>query len=152
MATHEPEPAPPNGATSSNPELDIKKLHALPSEQQELYLLTFSSDLARHVASLDADGASAHQIYIKKELFQIIHLASPPPTRVIRENLGRAFHGIFSKGDRKLLFESINELVGVLNGAGKLCSRLQATARLACTPELWVHCCASSRLHKATRD
>ncbi|KAF1967359.1 ARM repeat-containing protein [Bimuria novae-zelandiae CBS 107.79] len=118
MATQDPEPVPANGATS-NPELDIKKLHALPSEQQELYLLTFSSDLARHVASLDADGASAHQIYIKKELFQIINLASPPPTRVIRENLGRAFHGIFSKGDRKLLFESINELIGILNGTGK---------------------------------
>ncbi|KAL5427649.1 hypothetical protein PMIN04_001153 [Paraphaeosphaeria minitans] len=118
MATQEAEPAPTNGATS-NPELDIKKLHARPSEQQELYLLTFSSDLARHVASLDADGASAHQMYIKKELFQIINLASPPPTRVIRENLGRAFHGIFSKGDRKLLFESISELVGILNGAGK---------------------------------
>ena len=37
------EPAADKGP--SNPELDIKKLHALPSEQQDLYLLTFSSDL-----------------------------------------------------------------------------------------------------------
>jgi hypothetical protein len=103
----------------TNPELDVKKLHALPSEQQDLYLLTFTSDLARHVASLDADGASAHQIYIKKEIFQIINLASPAPTRVIRNNLGRAIAGIFEKGDRKLLFESINECVNVLNSAGK---------------------------------
>ncbi|KAF1961073.1 HEAT repeat protein-like protein [Byssothecium circinans] len=117
MATPDPEAS--NGAATSNPELDIKKLHALPTEQQELYLLTFSSDLARHVASLDADGASAHQIYIKKELFQIINLASPPPTRAIRNNLGRAFSAIFGKGDRKLLFESIKELVEILNGASK---------------------------------
>jgi hypothetical protein len=103
----------------SNPELDVKKLHALPSEQQDLYLLTFTADLARHVAALDADGASAHQIYIKRELFQVITLASPAPTRVIRNNLGRAFAGIFGKGDRKLLFESINECVAILNGAGK---------------------------------
>jgi hypothetical protein len=103
----------------TNPELDVKKLHALPSEQQDLYLLTFTSDLARHVASLDNDGASAHQIYIKKEIFQIINLASPAPTRVIRNNLGRAIAGIFEKGDRKLLFESINECVGILNSAGK---------------------------------
>ncbi|KAF2826541.1 ARM repeat-containing protein [Ophiobolus disseminans] len=103
----------------SNPELDVKKLHALPSEQQDLYLLTFTSDLARHVASLDADGASAHQIYIKKEVFQIINLASPAPTRVIRNNLGRAVAGIFERGDRKLLFESINECVAILNSAGK---------------------------------
>lgn len=103
----------------ANPELDIKKLHALPSEQQDLYLLTFSSDLARHVASLDGDGASAHQIYIKKEIFQIVNLASPAPTRVIRNNLGRAIAGIFEKGDRKLLFESINDSVNILNAAGK---------------------------------
>ncbi|CAN9144651.1 unnamed protein product, partial [Alternaria alternata] len=111
------EPAADKGP--SNPELDIKKLHALPSEQQDLYLLTFSSDLARHVAALDGDGASAHQIYIKKEIFQIINLASPAPTRVIRNNLGRAIAGIFEKGDRKLLFESINEAVGIINAAGK---------------------------------
>jgi hypothetical protein len=102
-----------------NPELDIKKLHALPSEQQDLYLLTFTSDLARHVATLDADGASAHQIYIKKEVFQIINLPSPAPTRVIRNNLGRTIAGIFEKGDRKLLFESINDCVSILNNAGK---------------------------------
>ncbi|KAK1912570.1 hypothetical protein P3342_010173 [Pyrenophora teres f. teres] len=104
---------------SSNPELDIKKLHALPSEQQDLYLLTFTADLARHVDSLDGDGASAHQIYLKREIFQIINLASPAPTRVIRNNLGRAIGGIFEKGDRKLLFESINESVAILNAAGK---------------------------------
>jgi hypothetical protein len=103
----------------TNPELDVKKLHALPSEQQDLYLLTFTSDLARHVASLDGDGASAHQIYIKKEIFQIINLASPAPTRVIRNNLGRAIAGIFEKGDRKLLFESINDCANILNSAGK---------------------------------
>jgi hypothetical protein len=127
MASNETESANGVQATAaSNPELDIKKLHALPTEQQELYLLTFSSDLAHHVASLDADGASAHQIYIKKELFQIINLASPPPTRVIRNNLGRAFSGIFGKGDRKLLFESINELVAMLNAAGKTEKDLRA--------------------------
>ncbi|KAF2263668.1 ARM repeat-containing protein [Lojkania enalia] len=109
---------PTNGA-STNPELDVKKLHALPSEQQDLYLLTFTSDLVRHVASLDADGASAHQIYIKKELFQIINLPSPAPTRVIRNNLGATFSGIFEKGDRKLLFESINELIAILSAPGK---------------------------------
>jgi len=110
---------PTNGGDSSYPELDIPKLHALPSEQQDLYLLTFTSDLARHVAGLDADGASAEQVYIKKQLFQIITLSSPAPTRVIRNNLGRIFASIFGKGDRKLLFESINDLVALLNAAGK---------------------------------
>ncbi|KAJ9642042.1 hypothetical protein H2199_005257 [Coniosporium tulheliwenetii] len=63
--------------------------------------------------------SSPYQILVKKQLFQIINLSSPAPTRVIRNNLGRTFAGIFGKGDRKLLFESINELVGILNSGAK---------------------------------
>ncbi|KAI9813776.1 MAG: hypothetical protein M1827_003566 [Pycnora praestabilis] len=106
-----------NGATA-NLELDVPKLHALPSEQQDLYLLTFTSDLAHHISHLGTDGASAQQLYLKKELFQIINLPSPSATRAVRNNLGRCFAGIFSKGDRKLLFDSINELLAIIN-AGK---------------------------------
>jgi hypothetical protein len=105
-------------AAPRDPELDVQKLHSLPSEQQDLYLLTFTSDLTRHVASLDADGASAHQVYIKKEVFKVINLSSPTATRVIRNNLGQCLAGIFSKGDRKLLFESVNELLALV-GSGK---------------------------------
>lgn len=105
----------PISSHAENPDLDITKLHALPSEQQELYLLTFTANLARHSASLDADGASAHQIYIKKESFKVINLATPAPTRVVRSNIGRALADVFHKGDRKLLFESINELVSILS-------------------------------------
>ncbi|KAK5137026.1 hypothetical protein LTR08_001035 [Meristemomyces frigidus] len=109
---------PTANGTQSAFELDITKLHALPSEQQGLYLLTFTADLVRHVESLDADGASAEQAPLKKELFQIISLSSPAPTRVVRNNVGRCFAGIFSKGSRKLLYESINELVAIVQ-AGK---------------------------------
>ncbi|KAI9879672.1 MAG: hypothetical protein M1830_007779 [Pleopsidium flavum] len=107
-----------NGTTAgahSNYQLDVQKLHSLPSEQQDLYLLSFTSDLARHVASLDADGASAQQIFLKKELFQVLNLSAPAPTRVIRNNLGRCFAGIFEKGDRKLLYEIVNELLSIVN-------------------------------------
>ncbi len=114
VAMAEPQSSPPAVSIAPNPELDIQKLHTLPSEQQELYLLTFAADLARLVADLDATGASSHQIYVKKELLKIINLGSPAPSRLIRNNLGR----IFAKGDRKLLFESINELAGILT-AGK---------------------------------
>lgn len=100
-------------------QLDVKKLHSLPSEQQDLYLLTFSSNLSRHVASLDEDGASTDQIWVKKELLQIINLPSPCPTRVIRNNLGRSFAAIFEKGSRKLLYESINDLVAIITSAAK---------------------------------
>lgn len=102
-------------AESSTPELDIKKLQALPSEQQDLYLLTFVATLTKHVESLEPDDCTAQQLYLKRELMQILDLASPPPTRVIRNNLGRCFAHILGKGDRKLLFETINDLVGVIN-------------------------------------
>jgi len=107
-----------SGDVPSPYKLDITKLHALPSEQQSLYVLNFSADLVRHVEALDADGASVEQAALKKELFQIISLSSPPPTRVIRNNLRRCFADIFVKGNRKLLYESINELVAIIQ-AGK---------------------------------
>ncbi|KAK4632053.1 Pof6 interactor protein 1 [Fulvia fulva] len=105
-------------APTSAYELDVSKLHSLPSEQQGLYLLTFTADLAKHVEDITNDEVSAEQVALKKELFQVIDLASPAPTRVIRKNVGRCFHGILTKGSRKILYESINELVAIVN-AGK---------------------------------
>lgn len=106
-----------NGETSPF-QLDVNKLHSLPSEQQGLYLLTFTADLARHVETISPEDVTAEQTALKKELFQVINLTSPAPTRVIRKNVGRCFYGILTKGSRKILYESINELVSIVN-AGK---------------------------------
>ncbi|KAF2398248.1 ARM repeat-containing protein [Trichodelitschia bisporula] len=132
------------------PELDIQKLHALSSEQQDLYLLTFTADLAKFVKELDADGASAHQIYVKKELFKIINLPSPAPTRVIRNNLARCFAGIFAKGDRKLLFESINELVAILNGGSKADKESRAKHAAAHCLGVVYEAAGDSAIHQST--
>ncbi|KAB8269877.1 armadillo-type protein [Aspergillus minisclerotigenes] len=99
-------------------ELDITKLHALPSEQQDLYLLTFTSDLVQYISGLEKPQISAQQKFLKKELFKILTLSSPTITRVVRNNLGRCFGAIFSKGDRGILFETVTDLLGLLN-AGK---------------------------------
>ncbi|KAK6812882.1 hypothetical protein RU639_011452 [Aspergillus parasiticus] len=99
-------------------ELDITKLHALPSEQQDLYLLTFTSDLVQYISGLEKLQISAQQKFLKKELFKILTLSSPTITRVVRNNLGRCFGAIFSKGDRGILFETVTDLLGLLN-AGK---------------------------------
>jgi len=125
MAEPESKPAPAEDAPKptvngerSPYELDVPKLHSLPSEQQGLYLLTFTADLVRHVDALNGDSVSAEQLPLEKELLQIITLSLPAPTRVIRNNLGRCFAGIFSKGNRKLLYASINDLVAIVQ-AGK---------------------------------
>ncbi|KAL2815975.1 armadillo-type protein [Aspergillus granulosus] len=107
----------PNNATP-RAELDITKLHALPSEQQDLYLLTFTSDLVQHISALDKSQVCDQQKFLKQELFKVLTLTSPAITRVIRNNLGRCFGAIFSKGDRGILFETVTDLLGVLN-AGK---------------------------------
>jgi hypothetical protein len=110
----------PAMGASVTPELEIAKLQALPSEQQDLYLLSFVTILTKHVQSLDADGCTAQQFYLKRELFQILNLPAPAPTRVIRNNLGRCFAHIFRNGDRKLLFETLNELINIAaTGKGK---------------------------------
>lgn len=98
----------------SLPALDLSKLHSLPSEQQDLYLLSFTAELAAHAESLDVEGVSTHQAHIKKEVLQVITLSSPAPTRVIRKNVGRCLTAIFAKESSKLLFETTNELVGIL--------------------------------------
>ncbi|GAM83742.1 hypothetical protein ANO11243_017320 [Dothideomycetidae sp. 11243] len=109
-------PAPPQDEPT--PHLDLEKIHALPSEQQDLSLLNFSAELVRHVSTLDNDGASRQQVAIKKELLEIVNLTSPTPTRIIRNNIGLCFKDLFSKCNRKLLYESINDLSSIVN-AGK---------------------------------
>ncbi|ODA82855.1 hypothetical protein RJ55_01364 [Drechmeria coniospora] len=101
----------------NTPELDVPKLQALPTEQQELVLLKFVSGLTKHVLALAADDCSAQQFYLKREIFQIINLPSPQPSRVIRNGLGKCLAHIFQHGDRKLLFETINELVTLISGS-----------------------------------
>ncbi|KAL8946295.1 MAG: hypothetical protein Q9222_007289, partial [Ikaeria aurantiellina] len=99
-------------------ELDVKKLHSLPSEQQDLYLLTFTLSLENHVCTLDHKEICYQQSAFTKELLQIVQLPAPVPTRVIRNSLGRCFNYILEKGDRKPLYESINQLVTIIS-AGK---------------------------------
>ncbi|KAM0818482.1 putative Armadillo-type protein [Seiridium cardinale] len=113
-------PSPPRATTtaastaSQNPELDVAKLQSLPVEQQDLFLLTFVSSLHKHVKALAADDCSAQQFYLKKEAFQVINLSTPAPSRVIRTDIGEILAYIFEKGDRKLLFETVNDLVSIV--------------------------------------
>lgn len=110
----------------SHPELDIKTLESLSVEQQNIYLLNFVSTLTKYISNLSPDECSAQQILLKKELFRLLNLPSHSPSRVIRYNLGRCFAHILGKGDRKLLFEIINELNTIVgNGKNKVVGDLK---------------------------
>ncbi|KAI9166910.1 Pof6 interactor protein 1 [Paramyrothecium foliicola] len=116
-ADNPPQPATAPDSTTVHPQLDLPKLQSLPAEQQELFLLTFVSTLSKHVQALDADDCTAQQFYLKREVFQIINLPSPQPSRVIYTNLARCLAHFLSKGDRKLLFETINDLIAIIAGS-----------------------------------
>ena len=98
--------------------LDVPKLHSLPSEQQDLYLFTFTVELESYASSLGYEELCAQQIDLTREALQIINLSSPIPSKAVRNNLGRCYGTILGKGNRKTLFESVNQLVAVVN-AGK---------------------------------
>lgn len=106
------------GGVSPRVRLDVPKLHSLPSEQQDLYLFTFTVELEGYVSSLDYEASCTQQVDLIQEAFQIILLSSPLPSKAVRNNLGRCYASILGKGNRKALFESVNQLVAVVN-AGK---------------------------------
>jgi hypothetical protein len=108
--------APRSEAAARCPVLDIEKLHELPTEQRGLYILTHSADLLKFATALDNDGVSAQQTVIKKELIQLVNLTDPAPSKAIQTNIGRCFGIVFTKGNRKPLYESINELLALVNG------------------------------------
>ncbi|KIW96914.1 uncharacterized protein Z519_02305 [Cladophialophora bantiana CBS 173.52] len=121
MATSSPAPAPqsaPAANGTSTLELDVSKLHALPTEQQDLYLLTFVSDFQRYVEQLSVESLPSYQASIKKEVIKIVGLGAPVPSRVVRNGLGRILADAFGRGSRSLLYETINDLLAILN-AGK---------------------------------
>lgn len=113
-----PQTTAPDNVVEPRNELDVSKLHALPSEQQELYLLTFTADLVQSTANLSKDELLSQHKFIKQELFKILKLASPSPTRIIRNNIGRCFGVLFEKGNRADAYDTVVELLVIIQ-AGK---------------------------------
>ena len=111
---HETIKAATKKALSSEVEIDIPRLHSLPSEQQDLYLFTFVTKFEKYTKSLTGDALKAQQVKLKEELLKIISLQDPLPNRIVRNTVSRCFTHIFSQGDRRPLFESITELVDLL--------------------------------------
>ena len=117
--------------------LDLPKVHSLPSEQQEIYLFTFTVELESYATSLEYDTLCIQQSELTKEILQIINLSSPLPSKAVRNNLGRCYAIVLGKGNRKTLFESVNQLVAVVN-AGKGEKELQNKhAAVHCLGELY---------------
>ncbi|KAK9360981.1 armadillo-type protein [Lipomyces starkeyi] len=96
-------------------ELDIAKLNSLTADKQHVYLFTWLSDLFKYLELLDEDGATSHQMFVKNELGKFTSFSSSILTRPIRTLVGRCYMEIYSKNDRKTLFDVVNELLIALN-------------------------------------
>ena len=103
-----------NEATSK-PLVDLLKIQSLPPEQQDIFLFTSTLNLEQSVDALGHNAICAAQSSIVNQLFQLIGLSSPLPTKTIRRSLGRCFALVLKKGDRKILFDSINRLIAIIN-------------------------------------
>ena len=101
------------------PELDVSKLHELPTEQQDLFLLTFVSEFRHAVEGTSVEALPSQQPAIKKEVIKVVGLGSPVPSRVLRNNLAATLADAFRRGSRNILYEAINDLLNILN-AGKI--------------------------------
>ncbi|KAK5941864.1 hypothetical protein PMZ80_005815 [Knufia obscura] len=100
------------------PSLDVSKLHSLPTEQQDLFLLTYVAELRQYTKGLTSQQLPGKQAAIKKEVITIVGLPAPTPSRIIRYNLGQILADTYARGSRQLLVENINELLSFIN-AGK---------------------------------
>ena len=98
--------------------LDVEKLHSLPSEQQDLFLFTFAVNLESYISSLSSEELSARQGSLNEQVFQILSLSSPKPSKAVRFQLGRSYACVLGKGNRRTLFETLNKIVIFIN-AGK---------------------------------
>ena len=132
----------PATAEESDLELDVSKLHSLPTEQQDLYLFNYVTRLEARIQSSDNAVISTQQADHKRRLLVVIKLSSPTPTRVIRNGLGRCFNVLLVKGERKILFDTITDL-GTIISAGK--NERDAASRHAA-----VHCLGE--LYKTAGD
>lgn len=100
--------------------LGTDKLNSLPAEQQELYLLSFTSEWSRTITAFDADTCTKHQDAIQKQAFVVLALTSPPLNRVVRNNIANALGPYIGKSDRRLLVPTITSLLELLNSNGPL--------------------------------
>jgi len=101
------------------PRLDLEKLRALPSEQQGLYLLTFTGELLQYVTKLDEKPRLNQLGAIRNQLLEVVNIQTPFPSRIIRYNIGECYIKLLNDVIGNGLYDSINGLVTIVNGKEK---------------------------------
>ena len=127
----------PVTSSESDLELDVTKLHSLPTEQQDLYLFNYLTRLESRIQLSDNTAISTQQADYKRRLLVVIKLSPPTPTRVIRNGLGRCFNILLVKGERKILFDTVTDLGSILSAGKSERDVVSRHAAVHCIGELY---------------
>ncbi|KAI7854364.1 armadillo-type protein [Circinella umbellata] len=106
-------------STPSIPEaftLDEQKLQGAEiSDKQELYLLQWLAQVERECKTIDSDILKRAQPQLEKTLLRLISLGTAKPRRPIRFLIGRCFVLCYTRGETRMLFDTVTALHSLIN-------------------------------------
>ena len=91
--------------------LDLNQIVSLPQEKQSISILQWLVDCESFLVNSSPEQVSEHQQTFRQAFINLLSLPTPPLGRVLRNCLGRCFSDIFSRGDRKVLFDTVTTLL-----------------------------------------
>lgn len=91
--------------------LDLNNLVSLPQEKQSVLVLQWLTDCESFLTSLTPEEVSQHQQTFQQAFLNLLSLPTPPIGHVLRNCLGRCFSDIFTRGDRRVLFDTVSTLL-----------------------------------------
>lgn len=91
--------------------LDLNNLVSLPADKQSLTLLQWLADCESFLSQTTPEHVSKQQQTVQQALINLLSLPTPPIGHVLRSCLGRCFHHVFDRGDRKVLFDTVSTLI-----------------------------------------
>jgi HEAT repeat-containing protein 5 len=91
--------------------LDLNNLVSLPQEKQSALVLQWLTDCESFLTCLTPEELSQHQQTFQQAFLNLLSLPTPPIGHVLRNCLGRCFSDIFTRGDRRVLFDTVSTLL-----------------------------------------
>lgn len=125
-----------SSSSVSLPELDVTRLHALPVEQQQLFLFSFVQSLHSTLIKSPDNALPELRVPLKQETLQIINLLTPSPSRVIGDILALCIKRTFTGGDGRDVADLLSELLAIATSAKADKDSAKRNTSLCCLSQL----------------
>lgn len=102
--------APMRERTPPDP-LDLNNLVSQPQEKQSVLVLQWLADCESFLTGLTPEEVSQHQQTFQQAFLNLLSLPTPAIGHVLGNCLGRCFSDIFTRGDRRVLFDTVSTLL-----------------------------------------